>query len=78
MLVKKKHWSELTPLQQGGIVILAIIQISLLVGALWDIRRRPANQINGSQRQSKQTGLDPTIFCQFHRPAGLLCRWAEE
>lgn len=50
MLVKKKHWSELTPLQQGGIVILAIIQISLLVGALWDIRRRPANQINGSKR----------------------------
>lgn len=50
MMVKKKRWSELTPLQQSGIVILASIQISLLVAALWDIHRRPADQINGSKR----------------------------
>lgn len=49
MMVKRKRWSELTPLQQVGIMILVSIQISLLVSALSDIYHRPADQINGSK-----------------------------
>jgi hypothetical protein len=46
----KKSWHELTDAQKSGIVLLATLQFTLLVAALWDIRRRPADQINGSKR----------------------------
>ncbi|NTU84984.1 MAG: PLDc_N domain-containing protein [Chloroflexales bacterium] len=45
----RKRWSELSPAQQRGIIGLACVQLSLLVAALWDIRQRPAEQINGSK-----------------------------
>ena len=44
----KKRWQDMTPLQQAGIMILTIIQFSLLGAAYWDIRRRPANELNGN------------------------------
>ena len=45
----KKRWQDMTPLQQAGIMILTIIQFSLLGAAYWDIRRRPANELNGNK-----------------------------
>jgi hypothetical protein len=44
----RKHWSDLSPAQRRLIIALASVQISLLAAALWDIARRPAEQINGS------------------------------
>ncbi|MBE2237686.1 MAG: PLDc_N domain-containing protein [Caldilineaceae bacterium] len=44
---QKKTWKHLEPWQKTGGVMLGIVQISLLVAALWDIRRRPAEQIRG-------------------------------
>jgi len=46
---RKKRWSELGPLQQIAVITLGLIQIGLLVAALWDIRRRADEEINGSR-----------------------------
>ncbi len=45
----RTQWSEVPPAQRWLIVALASLQISLLGAALWDICRRPAEQINGSK-----------------------------
>ncbi|GIK74907.1 MAG: hypothetical protein BroJett021_38950 [Chloroflexota bacterium] len=44
---EKKRWQDLSPWQRISGILLAIIQVSLLVAALADIRRRPAEQIRG-------------------------------
>lgn len=49
-LPKNKRWSELSNPQRGGIVVMAIVQIGLLIAALVDLRRRPADEIKGSKR----------------------------
>ena len=48
--LQKKSWSELTTAQKSGIVAGIVVQVALLIAALADIRRRPAEQINGSKR----------------------------
>jgi hypothetical protein len=44
---KKQRWSDLSPTQQKLTVGAGIVQVSLCIAALVDIRRRPAEQING-------------------------------
>jgi hypothetical protein len=44
---KKKTWKEMSPSGKAGIIITAIVQMSLLVAAQRDISRRPAELING-------------------------------
>ena len=44
---KKKRLSELSPVQQTAVIILGLIQVGLLIAALWDIRQRSADEING-------------------------------
>ena len=46
----RKHWHELSGAQQAGIVVMTIVQLSLLAAALLDLRRRPAEEINGTKR----------------------------
>ena len=46
----KKRWSDLTGPQRGGVVAAGVVQVSLLVAALTDLRRRPADQVNGSKK----------------------------
>ena len=48
--LQKKSWSELTTAQKSGVVAGIVVQVALLIAALADIRRRPAEQINGSKR----------------------------
>jgi hypothetical protein len=48
--MQPKQWQDLTDRQKRGIVLLGALQITLLVAALIDIRRRPADAINGSKR----------------------------
>lgn len=48
--ISRKRWSDLSPQQQAAIGVVGLIQITLLLLALIDIRRRPAEQINGSKR----------------------------
>jgi hypothetical protein len=44
---QRKQWKDLSPWQRISIFVAISIQISLLVSALLDIRRRPAEQIRG-------------------------------
>jgi hypothetical protein len=44
---KKKTWKEMSPSGKAGIILTAIVQMSLLVAAQRDISRRPAELING-------------------------------
>ena len=48
--MQPKQWQDLTDRQKRGIVLLGALQIALLVAALIDLRRRPADAINGSKR----------------------------
>ena len=47
---KKQRWSELSTRKQSGIGVAGIVELVLLIAALRDLRRRPADQINGSKR----------------------------
>ncbi len=44
---KKKSWKKLSAPQKVGGILIGIVQVSLLIAALVDIRRRPAEQIRG-------------------------------
>ena len=46
----KKRWADLTPVQRRAIIGAGIVQNSLLVAALVDIRRRPARKVRGDKR----------------------------
>jgi hypothetical protein len=48
--MRQKQWKDLTDAQKRGIVFLGVLQLALLITALIDIRRRPADAINGSKR----------------------------
>jgi hypothetical protein len=47
---KNKKWSELSTPKKIGIILIGLTQVSLMVAALIDIRRRPAEEINGSKK----------------------------
>ena len=48
-MIRKKRWKDLTRSQQVSVAVMGMIQLLLLAAALWDIRQRPATQINGSK-----------------------------
>jgi len=43
-------WRERTTKQRLGIILQAGIQLGLLVVALYDLRKRPADQVRGPKR----------------------------
>lgn len=43
----RRDWSELSPQARAALILGGIVQIGLLIGALWDIRRRSAEAIRG-------------------------------
>jgi len=44
---RKKTWAELTRTQRRLVAAGAVAQIALQVAALWDLRRRPADELRG-------------------------------
>jgi hypothetical protein len=46
---KKKKWSEMTPIQKMGVLFMGMLQVTLLAAALWDIRKRPEEEIRGNK-----------------------------
>ena len=44
---RKKRWSELTPGQKAGVVVVGTVQVALLAVAATDLVRRPAEQVRG-------------------------------
>jgi hypothetical protein len=49
-MLTRKSWNDLTSSQKGALSVAGVVQTMLLVLALVDLRRRPAEQINGSKR----------------------------
>ena len=43
----KLRWQDLSPKQQAGVVGAAAVELILLVAALVDLKRRPAEQVRG-------------------------------
>lgn len=48
-MAPKKRWEDLADAQKLALVLLGLVQITLLAAALWDIRQRSADEINGSK-----------------------------
>ena len=46
----KKRWADLSSAQRRAIVAAGVVQNSLLVATLVDLRRRPARKIRGDKR----------------------------
>jgi hypothetical protein len=46
----KRRWNDLSPTQRRAIIGAGIVQNSLLVAALVDIRRRPQKKVRGDKR----------------------------
>ena len=70
--MQPKQWQDLTDRQKRGIVLLlGALQITLLAAALIDIRRRPADAINGSKRLWTAVvfinGIGPIAYFVFGR-----------
>jgi hypothetical protein len=43
----RKKWSDLTPAQQRGIVVIGSVQVALAAAAWIDLARRPAALVRG-------------------------------
>jgi hypothetical protein len=48
--MSSKRWQDLTGSQRAGVALMSTIQLLLVAAALWDIRQRPAEKINGNKR----------------------------
>ena len=48
--MQNRHWNKLSTGQKIGVSITGAVQIALLIAALRDLRRRPADEIRGSKR----------------------------
>lgn len=46
-MAQRKQWKNVSPVAKAGAIVAGIIQLSLLVSALADVRRRPAEQVRG-------------------------------
>jgi hypothetical protein len=44
-----QRWNDLSDRARAGIVAAGVVQVSLTLAALADLRRRPARRINGSK-----------------------------
>lgn len=46
----KKQWKDFSTATKVRIMLAGVVQITLLLTALWDIRHRSAEQIKGSKK----------------------------
>jgi len=80
--MKIKSWRDLPPLQKATIIVIGIVQVSLLAAALYDLRRRPADQIRGSKKL--WMGLvfidyiGPIAYFLYGRKSEGSCAWGHE
>ncbi len=50
MRPQKRRWQDMSSGQRAAMLVVNILRLSLTMVALWDLRRRPAGQINGPKR----------------------------
>ena len=72
-MTPNKKWGDLTAREKAPFVVRGIVQCALLVAALADIHRRPAEQIRGSKwlwsavAFANFMGLGPIAYFAFGR-----------
>jgi len=49
-MTQKKQWRDLTARQKTLTAVSALVQVSLLATALWDLRRRSQDELHGSKK----------------------------
>jgi len=49
-MAERKRWSDLSGRQRWSSSGVGVVQLTLLLAALRDLRRRPPEQINGSKK----------------------------
>lgn len=47
---QRKDWADLSLFQKSMVVMLGFVQVTLLIAALVDIRKRSPDEINGDKR----------------------------
>jgi hypothetical protein len=73
---RNKKWSDLTARQKTTFVLRGIVQFVLLVAALADISRRPAEEIQGTKwlwvaaSLMNYMGIGPIAYFLFGRKRG--------
>jgi hypothetical protein len=50
MMGKRKRWRDLSHAQRATVVLGGILQVALMMAALWDLHQRSADEINGSKQ----------------------------
>lgn len=70
-LIPRKRWEDLSPAQKVGNLLMAIVELTLVSLALWDLWHRPAEAINGKKRTWALASLiqpiGPIIYFIFGR-----------
>ena len=68
---RRRTWKEMSPVQRVTNVVFGVVELILAGWALWDIRQRPAEQINGKKRTWLMASLiqpfGPLIYFIFGR-----------
>jgi len=76
-MTQQKKWSDFTTGQQKEIQLGAVLQITLLVAALWDMWHRPADEIRGDRRRwtviSFLNFVGPIAYFLFGRKGCCCC-----
>jgi hypothetical protein len=73
IMPRNKKWSNPTARQKAPLVVQGIVQMALLVAALTDIHRRPAEEIKGSKwlwsvvTFANFMGIGPIAYFAFGR-----------
>ena len=71
---KKQRWSDLSARQRSAVAAAGTVQLALLVTALADLWRRPADQVRGSRPVWTAicfiTLVGPVAYVRFGRRAG--------
>lgn len=45
-----KRWGDFSSSQKTGIIVIGILQVGLLLAALWDLAHRSADEVRGDRR----------------------------
>ena len=73
----RKRWSDLSERNRRIIVIVAAVEAALKVLMLADLKRRPADQVNGSKKiwafssVVNSAGIIPISYFLFGRKGGI-------
>ena len=49
-MIVPKNWNDLKPIQKVGVIVMATLQLLLLGAALFDLSRRPKEEVRGDKR----------------------------